>query len=54
MKKFKCKKCGNILTKDGKSYGTNWVFYMCINSGCGEGIWIDIVNRVDQDGGKYE
>lgn len=53
MEDFKCKKCGHKLTKDGKSYGTNWVFFTCINGGCGEGFWIDVKNRVDNNGDKY-
>ena len=52
--KFYCKKCGHLLTKDGKTLGTDLVFFMCINGGCGEGIWIDIKTRIDEQGNKYE
>ncbi len=63
MELFYCKKCGHLLLKDGKSYGSDFVFFTCINGedfhpdineGCGEGIWIDVVKKIDRQGYKYE
>jgi len=60
---FRCKKCGHLLIPDGKVLGSNLVFFMCINGedfhkninpGCGDGIWIDVVKKIDQQGRKYE
>ncbi len=50
---FKCKKCGCILIPDGKTLGTNLIFFMCLD-GCGDSLWIDIKMRIDQQGRKYE
>jgi hypothetical protein len=60
--KFRCKKCGHLLLQDGKALGSNLIFFMCvngedfhkdINGGCGEGFWIDVKNRVDNQGYEY-
>jgi hypothetical protein len=56
LSKFKCKKCGKLMYENGKSYGTYWRFHMCLskNGGCGEGFWIDIKHRVDNNGYEYK
>lgn len=56
---FKCKGCGHKLTQDGKAYGTNWIFFMCLvkdgGKGCNNGsVWIDVKNRVDNNGHHYK
>ncbi len=52
---FKCKKCGNVLTINGKCYGTTYRFFMCLGkNGCREGVWINIKTKMDNSGHKYE
>ena len=50
---FKCKKCGHLLTQDGKMLSSDLIFFMCINGGCGESIWIDVVKKIDNQGENY-
>ncbi len=51
---FKCKECGKYMWRNGRVLGQNLVFFMCVNGGCGDSIWIDIATRTDQQGRKYE
>jgi len=55
LSNFRCKKCGTLLWQNGKELEGKY-FFMCLskNKGCCNGIWIDIKNRIDQQGRKYE
>jgi len=54
LSNFKCPKCNKYLWKNGRTLGTNLIFHMCVKGGCGESYWINVVERIDTYGYKYE